>query len=335
MADWNLPILTTLYTSILTILKDRDFDAISLCYNGTPTNPQLGMIQYLRASDKFQEWNGTAWVDKLISITGGGTGAATAANARTNLGLGTTATQNSNNVNITGGSISGVPLNAPSLTGLVPTASLGSGSANSGTWLRGDQSWQPIPAGTPSGAIIMYGGAAAPTDWLLCNGAAVSRATYAALFAAISTTYGAGDLSTTFNLPDLRQRFPLGKAASGTGATLGATGGAIDHTHTGAAHTHSISADGAHTHTGPNHTHTFSGSGTVTAGGYMSIYQSNDSFAGAGSPVSVSGTTDAAGTGNTSSDGSHNHTGITGSTTPGAGGSNNPPYQVVNYIIKT
>jgi microcystin-dependent protein len=59
----------------------------------------------------------------------------------------------------------------------------------------------------------------------------VSRSTYAALFAAIGIAYGAGNGTTTFNLPDLRQRFPLGKAASGTGATLGGTGGAIDHIH--------------------------------------------------------------------------------------------------------
>lgn len=65
----------------------------------------------------------------------------------------------------------------------------------------------------------------------MCDGAAVSRTTEAALFAVIGTAYGAGDGSTTFNVPDLRQRFPLGKAAAGTGSTLGGTGGAIDHVH--------------------------------------------------------------------------------------------------------
>ena len=52
------------------------------------------------------------------------------------------------------------------------------------------------------------------------------------MFAILGTTYGVGDGSTTFNLPNLQQRFPLGKAASGTGSTLGGTGGAIDHLHT-------------------------------------------------------------------------------------------------------
>jgi microcystin-dependent protein len=77
----------------------------------------------------------------------------------------------------------------------------------------------------------MTGRTSVPTGWLLCNGQAVSRTTFADLFAAIDTTYGIGDGSTTFNVPDMRQRFPLGKAASGTGSGLGDTGGAIDHVH--------------------------------------------------------------------------------------------------------
>lgn len=83
----------------------------------------------------------------------------------------------------------------------------------------------------PTGSIIMWGGAAAPTEWFLCDGTAKSRTTEAALFAIYGTAFGVGDGSTTFNLPDLRQRFPLGKAAAGTGATLGGTGGSIDHVH--------------------------------------------------------------------------------------------------------
>lgn len=83
----------------------------------------------------------------------------------------------------------------------------------------------------PPGSMAMFAGAAAPTGWLLCNGAAVSRTSNAALFAAIGTTFGAGDGSTTFNVPDLRGRAPIG---AGTGPslsarTLGATGGAETH----------------------------------------------------------------------------------------------------------
>ena len=63
----------------------------------------------------------------------------------------------------------------------------------------------------PAGAIMMWGTNTAPTGWLLCDGSAVSRTTYSGLFAVISTTFGSGDGSTTFNVPDMRGRFPLGQ----------------------------------------------------------------------------------------------------------------------------
>ena len=62
----------------------------------------------------------------------------------------------------------------------------------------------------PSGAVLYFAGQTAPTGWLKANGAAVSRSTYAALFAAIGTTYGTGDGRSTFNLPDLRGEFVRG-----------------------------------------------------------------------------------------------------------------------------
>lgn len=78
------------------------------------------------------------------------------------------------------------------------------------------------------GLVFAFAGSVAPTGTLLCDGSAVSRTTYAALFAAIGTTWGIGDGSTTFNLPDLRGRAPIG-AGQGSGLTnrtLGGTGGA-------------------------------------------------------------------------------------------------------------
>src|SRR5690606_26311907 len=84
---------------------------------------------------------------------------------------------------------------------------------------------------SPTGAVIPFAGSSAPAGWLLCDGSAVLRSEYPDLFAVVGTTYGAGDGSTTFNLPDLRQRFPLGKANTGTGSQLGETGGSIDHRH--------------------------------------------------------------------------------------------------------
>lgn len=70
--------------------------------------------------------------------------------------------------------------------------------------------WAPIGGSTPTGAIEVFAMTTAPTGWLKCNGAAVSRTTYAALFAAIGTTFGVGDGATTFNLPDLRGEFVRG-----------------------------------------------------------------------------------------------------------------------------
>lgn len=152
------------------------------------------------------------------------------------------------------------------------------------------------------GAMQPYAGSTAPTGWLLCDGTAISRTTYANLFSVIGTTYGSGDGSSTFNLPDLRQRFVMGVAASGTGNALGATGGNIDHTHT-ISHTHQID---------PPNTTTGAPSGTVAAtilaGGAASPTHTHD--------VNIAEfTSGAASTSNS--------------------GSANPPFIAVNYIIKT
>jgi microcystin-dependent protein len=108
-------------------------------------------------------------------------------------------------------------------------ASLVGYPADATKYLAGDGSWPTLPL-TPPGVVSQYAGASAPAGWLFCDGSPVSRSTYAALFAAIGTTYGIGDGSSTFNLPDLRGKVPVGKAASGTFAALGSMGGAETHT---------------------------------------------------------------------------------------------------------
>jgi microcystin-dependent protein len=108
----------------------------------------------------------------------------------------------------------------------------------------------PESGGVPTGSVSMYAGASSPTGWLLCQGQAVSRTTYAALYTALggaSSPYGQGDGSTTFNLPDLRGRAPIGagQGAGLTSRTLGDKPGAETHTLAVAempAHTHNISA---------------------------------------------------------------------------------------------
>ena len=69
---------------------------------------------------------------------------------------------------------------------------------------------------TPTGSVLAFAGSTSPTGWLLCDGSAVSRTDYAALFAVIGTTYGSGNGSTTFNLPNLTDKFIQGNSTSGT-----------------------------------------------------------------------------------------------------------------------
>ena len=71
--------------------------------------------------------------------------------------------------------------------------------------------------GVETGFIVLYGGSTTPEGWLTCDGSAVSRTTYADLYADIGTTFGVGDGSTTFNLPDCAGRSIRGSALAGTG----------------------------------------------------------------------------------------------------------------------
>lgn len=86
--------------------------------------------------------------------------------------------------------------------------------------------WSQIPTYTdlpdpiPAGVILTFGGSTVPEGFLLCNGAAISRTTYAKLFAAIGTLYGAGDGATTFNLPDMRDRFAEGAGTYTVGTAV-------------------------------------------------------------------------------------------------------------------
>jgi len=77
--------------------------------------------------------------------------------------------------------------------------------------------------GIPTATIVPWSDSSVPTGFLECNGAAVSRSTYSALFAIVGTTYGAGDGSSTFNVPDLQDNVPVGKSNN---KALASTGGA-------------------------------------------------------------------------------------------------------------
>lgn len=152
-----------------------------------------------------------------------------------------------------------IKLQAPATVTTTTTFTLPDGDGTNGQVLSTNGSAQlGWSSAFASGMLVPYAGGSAPTGWLLCYGQAVSRTTYSALFSAIGTTYGSGDGSSTFNVPDLRGRTIAGQddmggssanrltsSANGTlnGDTLGATGGAETHTLTTAqipAHSHSL-----------------------------------------------------------------------------------------------
>jgi microcystin-dependent protein len=193
--------------------------------------------------------------------------------------------------------------------------------------------------------VTAFAGSAAPSGWLLCGGQTVSRTQYSGLFLTIGTTYGAGDGSTTFALPDLRGRTIAGEDDMGgtaanrltsggsgiNGIVLGATGGSQTHVLTEAqmpSHTHT---QNAHTHTQNAHGHTIVNPSTGSqilymgngASGFADQWgQGGQGGLGAGTPIQANTATN------------QNTTATNQNTGSGAAHNITQPTMVLNYIIK-
>ena len=184
-----------------------------------------------------------------------------------------------------------------------PTADQGTLYYNSFTdelKVKGASTWSALGGVTttemPTGSVITWVGSPSsrPTGWLMCTGAAVSRSTYADLFAIISTYFGVGDGTTTFNLPDFRGLSLVGAVSANLGVAVGNTAGgkvwtygsadpftALTHSSDNAAHTHTFTDDtqGGHTHT-TNHSTTATNQNETDAGGHSHTYTATTSNTG-------------------------------------------------------
>lgn len=221
--------------------------------------------------------------------------------------------------------------------------------------VRGEQG----PAGiSPTGSIVMFAMSTPPADWLVCDGSAVSRTTYAALYAVIGDTYGAGNGTTTFNLPNLKGRVPVGQNASDANFNvMGETGGASTHTltsaempshgHTQDSHNHT---QNSHNHTQDSHNHTQNAHDhTLVTDGSLVVTTTSERVqpaAGSGGRMLVStaavdnnsttATNQSTTATNQSTTPTNQSTTATNQNTGGGGAHNNlQPYIVLSYIIKT
>lgn len=281
-----------------------------------------------------------------LKVAKGGTGAGTASGARSSLGAAASGAVTGSGITIATDRLAG---RDSASTGALEEISVGGGLEFTGSGgirrsaLTGDVTASAGSADTtiangavtfaklaaavqellvPAGTVAPYAGTTEPTGWLFARGQAVSRSTYAALFSAIGTTYGNGDGSTTFNLPDLRGRVVAGKDDMGgtsanrltnqsgglNGDNLGATGGS---------ETHTLTEAQMPLHGHPFHATYFNAgtAGQATTGGMMVNGSGATQSAYTGTPSASQGQQ----IGGRGGDGAHN---------------NVQPTIILNYIIK-
>ena len=222
-----------------------------------------------------------------IAVANGGTGVTTLATNNVLLGNGTSTLQTV----------------APGTSGNVLTSN--------------GSTWQSVPA-LPSGTITMWPTGTPPTGWLLADGSAVSRVTYATLFTVITTTFGIGDGVSTFNLPNYTDRMPIG---AGSTYAVAATGGSKDATLVSHNHTGTTDENGGHSH---SYVRAFTGNNNVMwhTDNTSGIATGQDNFTG-GSVGAIEAV------------GNHSHGFTTSTQGASATNANLPPYLGIRFIIKT
>lgn len=180
--------------------------------------------------------------------------------------------------------------------------------SGSSTWVRASTkgiSSSFLSGGTvPTGALLQYGATSAPTGWVLCDGSSLLRASFSALFGVLGTSYGSVD-GTTFNVPDLRGRMPVGYASGGHTdvATLGNNDGSVLASRR-PKHKHTVN-DPGHVHPYNGDQGVFTGVASATMGGNGAYINTQSASTGITVGIQTSAPTDGA------------------------------AYIVVNYIIKT
>jgi collagen type VII alpha len=217
------------------------------------------------------------------------------------------------------------------------TGSTGPAGSTGSTGPVGNTGSSGTPGDTaPVGTIHQYVSSIPPTNYLVCDGQAVSRSSYANLFGIIGTNFGVGDGASTFNIPNLLGRIPIGTNSSYPFASTGGASSKMLSTSEMPSHSHTGTTDsnGAHTHsiTDPGHTHN-------QINGFDDLNNSNtvgQAGPGDGNSNIVTGhATTSSTTGITiNSGGAHTHTFTTNTTGSGTAFSVMNPYLSLYYIIK-